>query len=249
MSLIRIAPDGRKEQFEPPTAPAALTAPAYRSEIIDLANSQGDIRSWNATVLIPAFTPKPIRWITTVIPRRSGEVWIGGRESSSIDEGTTLVRYARGAPAVTPVLLRTPADEQNAIRNARAIRTGLNRCVSLFVPFPRARRDAAAEPNAFYEEHKAEIDAAVAKSDSPGAKTDPPMEVAIIDGRLEGRHVGGALFIRSDPAADEDRMLTAVRRIVELATPDPASPPAVSCSVPELDRIIARLRVAKPKRY
>ncbi|MBX3233500.1 MAG: hypothetical protein KIT84_38020 [Labilithrix sp.] len=250
--LVRITRDGKDERFDPPAAPPELTAPGYRSDAIAIGfNAGSDLKNWIATTILDPVPPVPIGWIYRIVPRRSGDVWIIGRDSGSVEKGTTIVRYTRGGGSggAAPTLVRSSADERNAVHHARGVRTWAGHCVSLFVPFPRRGRDAAAEPAAFYAEHKAEIDEAVALSDRKGGKVAAPLEVAIVDGRLDGHRVGGVLFIRSDPAADEERMESAARKLAEIATPDPASPATVTCSMPELDRVIERLRVAKPERY
>ena len=186
-------------------------------------------------------------WVQEIIPRRSGRgLDLPGRDSGGVEEGATVVRYARGGGGAAPTLIRSSADERNAVQQARAIRTWGGHCISVFVPFPRA---------AFYTEHKAEVDRAVALTDRKGGKADAtsaPLEVAIVDGHLDGRAVGGVLFIRSDPDADGGyrfRRPGHVQKLTDLATPDPASPPMVTCSMPELDHVVARLRVANPSRY
>jgi hypothetical protein len=242
--LVRVTRDGKEERFDPPTAPAELQAPGYRSEDIPIqldGPGVSDTKHWLATTILDSVPPKPMGWIYSLIPRRSGEMWAVGRDSGSVEAGSSIVRYSRTTAEIKPTLIRSSADEHNAVQQARGIRTWGGRCISAFIPFPHG--------TAFYGEHKADIEKAVALTDRKGGKTAAPFDIAIVEGHVDARAVSGALIIRSDPDADEKRMTAAVQKLTEIATLDPASSPAVTCSMPTLDRIVERLRTAKPERY
>lgn len=247
--LARVTRDGKEEVFDLPAMPEGLSAPGYRSEDIPLESSSGaELRHWISTTLIPAAGPQPIDEITRIIPRRTGEVWVLGYDSGRDSASGSILRYARRTTGPAPALIRSSADERRAVHQARGIRTWTGNCNTVFIPFPRASGEVDAGASSFYADHKAAIDKAVAMAD-PKAKTAAPLEVAIVDGHLDGRARSGILIIQSDPDVDDKRLLSAIRKLGELATPNPASPPAITCTPPELDRIVERLRTAEPRHY
>lgn len=253
--LARLTPDTLVERFDPPAPPEGLSAPGYRSDDIPLETttqspSHTEVRHWTATTLVPAAGTEPLDVITQIIPRRTGEVWVLGYDVGRDSATGTILRFARRDTGPAPMLVRSGADERRSAQEARGIRNWTGNCNTVFIPFPRggSEVDAGEPTSAFYEEHKAAIDKAVATTD-PKSREAAPLEVAIVDGHLEGRRVSGILFIQSDPEVDDKRFVNAIRKIGEIATPNPASPPAITCTLPELDRIVKRLRTAEPRRY
>lgn len=241
-SLSRITRDGKEERLEQPAAPADLNAPSYRSEDIPLVASgaHAELRHWIATTIsMPSTAPDAHGWIYDIIPRRSGEVWVLTRDSA----GVNVVRFARTESGPAPVLIRSAADERSTVQAARGVRNWGGNCNSVFLPFPHN-----AVPAAFYDIHAAEIEQLVATTD-PKNHDIVPLDVSVVEGRLDGHKVGGLVFIQADPTVDDKRFVKAIQKLSELATPDPASPPNVTCTLPELDKVIKQVRVGAPQRY
>jgi hypothetical protein len=245
--LERKSRDGKVERLDPPSAPSELFAPFYRTSTVELAaESDGKIKEWLSASIIAEKEAAKTGWIHTMIPLRSGDVWVIGRDSGDVRRGATLVRYTRrGVPSTPPVLLRSAADERNEVHNARGVRRWAGHCVSVFVPFPRPPRgpDGAvlAPSTEYYHQHQKEFDEAVARLDK---KKHSPVEVSLVEGLLGGERVAGIVFLRSDPEADEATMEAVATRVAEIATPNPASPPATTCSLPALHKLVTKLHSA-----
>lgn len=234
--VMRIAKDGQTEEIDLPVPPSDLAAPWYSANLDDPPTPVE--RVWRSAVLVPKRAPVRMGWLHTITPRRSGDVWIVGRDSGDVRTGSTLVRFVRGgSPGSKPLLLPSEGDQRNAILNARGIRSWSGHCNTAFVPFPSHGGDGGS--TGFYTEHAKEIDAAIAKMD--GGKKKAPIQVALIEGTFEARRVVGAIFLRSEVEARLDVMEAAISRVMAIATTNPASPPTVTCSLPAVENVIVML--------
>jgi hypothetical protein len=210
------------------------------------------VREWTAVTVLKESNPGGfIGRISSVIPRRHGDVFAIGHQSNG---GLVVVRLARtpqasqdaGAPGA--ILIRSDLDQQNEIRNARGARRWAGgSCNNIFVPFPIPRdavEDAGIVPAAyaFFTARKAAIVAAIAKMTKD--KTKGRAEVEIVKGTLDGRTVAGALFLRTFPEASQELMEAAVSRVAEIVTTNPATPPEVMCAAPTIDNILHTVKAA-----
>jgi hypothetical protein len=249
--LVRVIPTGDEQRFTLPASSPSLTAPTYHFVGIIPTAAEGDPsrREWTATTLVAAATPSDVRVVADVIPRREGDVWVTGRTSRG---GHHLFRFSRANARLAgsvasplPMMIRSDADQHNEIRNARGPRPWSGaRCANVFVPFPsRGTGDAGrADDDAFYAKHKG----ALVEVGAELTRKKVFVEVEVVEGILDvpDRRVAGVLFLHTFPDGHEDAIGDAASRVAEILTPNPASPPAVTCSAPTVDRIIDTLKKA-----
>lgn len=231
-SVVRVGADGQIDRIELPRASADLARPYYSATDVVSTRGRGDdrpYRLWTVGTLAPAKAPELPHFVGQIVARRSGDVWVTALE---LGQSALVYRIARDGAAPKPILITSPADQQNEVRNARPPRSWAGgHCPQLFVTLASASlgADLATER---VETRLGEIDALLSKLNRRLYTR------AVVVGRLAERRVVGVLLMRSSPDAGEDIMEAAATRLVERFTTDPASPPPVHCSVPVLDRII-----------
>lgn len=222
--LTRMTRSGEVTVLDLPRPPSTPVAPSYDARLPENRPEGGT--PWRTTTLTSEPLPTSTH-VGTLHARRSGDVWaIGFGARFDPRSGTMLVRFARGPdPDRSPVLVRSGADERNEVLNARAIRRWAGHCNSVFVPLDEAS----------YERHKDALLTAISKLGKE------PVEVAMVKGSFDGRPATGMIFLRAQEDARLRPMEVAVERVITIATNEPVSPPDVTCSVPTLDRVVARL--------
>ena len=231
LELRRITKDGTEQTFGLPAPALDLTAPSFHaSELETVAKGMDSTRVWIHTQLVADAPPGPPTGALQILPR-AHDVWVTAHESGH----ALLYRFARGATSKGAMLLHTTADQQNEVRNARGLRRWTGHCATVFVPFPASALGADGGVDAYWTARKAAIDEAVSKMNDPKKGR---ADVAIIEGRFEGRPVAGVLFVRALPEVSEASMEAAASKVSQIVTAGPASPPETTCSVPSVARIV-----------
>ena len=113
MTIVRLTKSGEAQHLALPRCPDALTAPTYRTNgPVYMSTKDVGVRSWSTMTIADATPPGTDYGAVSVVPRRSGDVWLVARESHDLGAGEVLVRFARGTPTATPpILLRSWADQ------------------------------------------------------------------------------------------------------------------------------------------
>lgn len=243
MRFVRTNARGGEERVTIPAIPH-LTKPFYDRVSFPVLSrdSRGEVteEAWTRVTLSTPGTWNEPPIINEIHPRKSGDVLVVARTG---DGGTALLRAGRGNVERTPVLIRSDVDEQNEVRNARGLVRWAGHCASIFIPLPTTVSadppdgggDAGAPLLGYLQARMDRIQAAIAKVRGGD------IGISVVRGTFGTRSVAGIILVREDPAASEEKMEAAATALVEIVTPNAASPPDVTCSVPTLEEIVMRL--------
>jgi streptogramin lyase len=238
--LMRVSAKDEVDTFDLPTADAKLTRAHYETHGTfavqgtakgNLAVDADAARHFELVSVYPAAEPKPIGYISAILPRADGEAWVVARDSS---QATVIIHMSRPAIAPLPeaLFVGSEADQRNEVRNARPPITWVGHCAQLFVTLAKQRVDGSLPSEAKVWSREAVISDAVKKASGKVTTTAPA--AAIVEGRLGGRRVAGVLLWRPLPESSEELLeKTASAIAAELSD---GMMPEITCTAPVLER-------------
>jgi len=235
--MVRVPREGAAEMFELPHATIELSRPSYHSAPIPTRRKErGEpLRYWSQATIRStpsADTKFETRYVSQVLPRTNGDVIA----LASDGHNELVLRFARGVqplPTERVMLVGTAADQRNEVRNTRPPKTWIGHCAQIFVTLGQAGSDGALD-TAKIVAREPEIFGAVKKAHRAN-KAGP--QAAIVEGRLQGKHVIGVAILRTYPDVREEDVESTASRIIERFTKDPSSPPDATCTLPVLEKL------------
>ncbi|MBX3187605.1 MAG: hypothetical protein KF819_11345 [Labilithrix sp.] len=232
--ITRLTRHGKALSFELPRADASLTPAAYESgeEIVSQGNFEYKRWEFVAVHEQPASAVDEVRQI---VPVRDGEVLVLARERGASAHVLIHLRKPSGdiGALPDPIAIGTDTDQRVAIQNAKPVRTWVGHCPQLFVTLEKQRADGSSSADRVFAREK-EIAEAVKALGGRDVRFAPT--AAIVQGRLGDRQVGGVLLWRALPDAKEELLEKTARGLADRFAESPASPPAISCTAPVLER-------------
>jgi hypothetical protein len=230
--VVRCAPGAACTPIPRAALASTPDVPSYEEQYADAIQGETDtnIKTWRS-IQIGTTTKAPMDRVEQIVARSSDDVWIVA------GAGPRRLVLHTGAPVAAPIQLPGRGDAPVLVRNTKPPARWVGHCDQLFVRLGPAR-----EADAFAKRAKelAQIVAPPVPTAPDGVPDDFGITWTLVTGHLHDDAAVGVLLWRSEVESKEATLARVADKVVERFAKDPATTPPVYCTLPVLDKVLAK---------